>query len=328
VEHSLLFQVLSQSSESDLLIVMSLYESMVAFFGNEGVQLGIAVTGVFGITVGYEVVRSKRGLSGRRNQYTSAATMFIFLFLLAVGWVHQPFGGKDEPSIALTAGAGMQLFAFILLFLAPREDGADQRKEPRRAPADFGFLMIYALVARLWCTMKYDGYLPSDETGDGCIQTLEALAMQVAVVGLARQAIGFEECKRFLGGLAVAWVCALVCYGSLDWRPHVDRLYASTQYSELIAWLFMLDFARKATKNGTVGGMYVLPSFLNACCRAFFWVCAYSEMIPKTPIRLMAWFPAMIVAVQVLMAGVILSTGVLKDRRVLNLLPSIISDAV
>ena len=69
--------------------------------------------------------------------------MFMFLCVLATGYIHQPFGGKDEPSIMITAGAAMQLAAFILLFLAPREDGADMKKEPRRAPADFGLLMIY-----------------------------------------------------------------------------------------------------------------------------------------------------------------------------------------
>jgi len=311
--------------------LLTLFEmSVSAFFGNEGVQFGLAISGVFGLTVGYEVVRSRRGLSGRRNQYATAATMFMFLSCLATGYVHQPFGGKDEPSIMITAGAAMQLFAFGLLFLAPREAGADQRKEPRRAPADFGFLMIYALVARLWCTMKYDGYLPSDQTGDGCIQTLEALAMQVVVVGLARQITPtMEECGRFCAGFSGAWVCALLCYGSLDWRPWVDRLYASTQYSELIAWFLMLDFARKACKSGSMNSMYVLPSFLNACCRCYFWVSAYSEMSPKNPIRLMTCFPTVLVAMHVVMAGAILSIGIMKDLRVItNLLPSFTSDAV
>lgn len=303
-------------------------DGIKAFFGNEGVQFGLAITGIFGITVGYEVARSKRGVSGRRNQYASAATMFMFLCVLATGYIHQPFGGKDEPSIFITAGAAMQLCAFLLLFLAPREDGADMKKEPRRAPADFGLLMIYALVARLWCTMKYDGYLPSDQTGDGCIQTLEALAMQAVVVGLARQTISLEECKRFVIGFAVAWICALLCYGSLDWRPNVDRLYASTQYSELIAWVLMVDFARQASKYGKTASMYVLPSFLNACCRCFFWVSAYTEMAPKNPIRLMTWFPTVLVAMHIVMAGVILSIGVIKDKRMLNMLPNVVSDAV
>lgn len=285
----------------------------MGLFANEGVQFGFAILGVFGLAVLYEFAR--RGKTLQRDKYADTATVFMFLLLVVTGWVHQPFGGKDEPSIMLTAGAGMQLFAFGLIWLAPR-DISERKKEPRRAPAEFGLLMCYAHVCRVWATMKYDGYLPSDQTGDGCIQTLEALAMQVTVVGLARQEVSARECGRCAAGLGLAALFGLVCYGSLDYRPWVDRMYASTQYAELIGWLYMADFARSLRKNGLVNSIYVLPTVVNGACRAYFWYSAYAEIRPENPIRLMSLFPAVLLATQVAIMGVACSIGVLQDVRV------------
>lgn len=283
----------------------------MGFLGNEGVQFGFAVLGVSMLTVLYEYVRRRRGIKDQRDQYADMASAFIFLLLVAAGYIHQPFGGKDEPSIMLTAGAGMQLFAFILLWLAPRTE----HKAAPRAPAEFGLLMVLALLVRVWCTMKYEGYLPSDQTGDGCIQTLEFAAMQVAVVGLARQQITKEECRRWLSGLAAASAFAVVCYGNLDSRPWVDRAFAASQYAELIAWLYMADFARQKQRCAT----FILPSLVQAACRLYFWSCALPELGPQpgeVQIRLMWAFPAVLVGTHVALVAVILGIGALQDVRV------------
>jgi len=281
---------------------------------NEGLQFGIALAGVFALTGYYEYTKSKQRTNMRKDKFADGATCFIFLLTIAVMYIHKPFGDGDEPSIMITAGAAMQLFAFLLLWLAPMDV-----KDGQRAPAEFGMLMVFALVCRLWCTMKYDGYLPSDETGDGCIQTLEAVAMEVALIGVARAGVSLEEFKRFGSGLLGAGVFAMLCYGSLDYRPHVDRLYAATQYAELIAWFFMADFARKASRaNGRVNAIYVLPSFLQALCRCYFWVSAYVEIAPQNPIRLQVFFPTVLVGLHIVMALVILRIGVLQDLRVVE----------
>lgn len=287
--------------------------SAFGLLSNEGVQFGFAVAGVAVLATLYEyAARWRRGAKEQRDQYADMATVFIFLLLVAAGYIHQPFGGKDEPSIMITAGAGMQLFAFVLLWLAPRSQG--ESKKPR-APAEFGLLMVCALLARVWCTMKYEGYLPSDQTGDGCIQTLEFLSMQVTVVGLARQEIGLAACRRGLAALAAAVLCGQVCYGSLDSRPWVDRTFAATQYAEVAAWLYMADHARRGKSSAT----FVLPSLVQAACRLYFWICAYPELgiqPGEVQVRLQPLFPYVLVAVQASLAALIGGIGAMQDLRV------------
>merc|ERR1719498_1128035 len=105
--------------------------------------------------------------------------------------------------------------------------------------------------------MKYEGYLPSDQTGDRCIQT---------------------------------------------------RAFAATQYAELVAWLYMADFARRRRASAT----FVLPSLVQAACRLYFWACALPELGPQpgeVQIRLMPWFPAVLVGTHVALVAVILGIG-------------------
>lgn len=280
---------------------------------DEGILFGAAFVGVFAMTGVFEYARSKMGgVSKRKDKWADAATTFIFMLLLATGYVHKDFGGDDEPSILLTAGAGMQLFAMLLLWLAPHvfpEKGAP------KPPAEFGILVAFALCARVWCTMRFEGYLPSDQTGDGCIQTLEALAMQVCVIGLARNGIQQQELLRACGGLSVALALGCVCYGSLDHRPWVDRIYATSQYAEAAAWVLMADTARKSEKRSCI---YVLPSFVQTGCRGYFWLSAFPEIGTPNPAFLQYFFPHALLAAHLTMGIAILRVALFQDLRVME----------
>jgi len=280
---------------------------------DEGILFGVAIVGVLAMTGVFEYWRSKTGASSRKkDKWVDATTTFIFMMLLATGYVHKDFGGDDEPSIMLTAGAGMQLFAMMLLWLAPHVFPEKGQPKP---PAEFGLLVAYALLVRVWCTMRFEGYLPSDATGDGCIQMIEGIAMQVCVVGLARQGIQQEELQRAVKGLLVALVLGFLCYGSLDHRPWIDRAYASSQYGETVAWVMMVDYARKSEKRSAI---YVLPSFVSIGCRGYFWLSAYPEIAPVDPVWLMSWFPQALLATHAVMALAILRIAMFQDLRVLE----------
>lgn len=298
--------------------------SNAGFLQNEGVEFGIACTSVFVLTIAVEYIRYLRRQSHQvqkvdekprdlREQCANTASCFIFLLLTAAAYIRRPDDQKNDPSILLTAGAGLQLYAFCLLYAFPKA----VETSARRAPAEFGLLFIYALNARTWCTMMYNGYLPADETGDGCIQTLEALTLIVAAGGVIREGCSLSAVKRTAGALLVAWVCAFVCYGTLDRRPWVDRYYASSLYAELFAWALMLKQAYEVSKTETVDGIYLLPSFVQGVCRSYAWYAAFKALdLISTSRRthyvyLMAWFPAVIVTIHFGMSAIVSAIGAL-----------------
>merc|ERR550537_67997 len=100
----------------------------------------------------------------------------LYFVLVYAGAIFQP--KAEDPSILITFGAGTLLFSFVLLWVIPSKD-------PRPpAPAEFPLIMITALACRLSSTTRFLGYLPTDATGDGCYQALEAVALLVACRGL------------------------------------------------------------------------------------------------------------------------------------------------
>lgn len=285
---------------------------------NEGVEFGIATVSVFILTFVIEYIRHLRSKSDAkprdmREQCANTASCFIFLLLTAAAYIRRPDDQKNDPSILISTGAGLQLYAFCLLYLFPRTVDSTTR----RAPAEFGLLFVYTLLARTWCTMMYNGYLPADETGDGCIQMIEAATGIIAVVGLVREGVDGKAVLNTLGLLAISWACALVCYGALDHRPWVDRYYASSLYAELLAWVVMVRAANEVSKSQQVDGIYLLPAFVQAVCRSYAWYAAYvvMELIPaRNPqplIRLMEWFPLVIVLLHFSMSITIAGIGAL-----------------
>lgn len=290
---------------------------------NEGVEFGIACTSVFVLMLAVEYIRFLRRQSSDqkprdlREQCANTASCFIFLLLTAAAYIRRPDDQKNDPSILLTTGAGLQLYAFCLLYAFPRA----VESVARRAPAEFGMLFVYALNARTWCTMMYNGYLPADETGDGCIQTIEALTLVVAAGGVIREGVSLQAAKRTVAVLAASWVCAFFCYGTLDRRPWVDRYYASSLYAELFAWVLMLGQAYEVSKTASVDGIYLLPSFVQGVCRSYAWYAAFKALdlvsARTHPFSyLMAWFPVAIVVIHFGMSGIVAAIGALCIREV------------
>jgi len=268
---------------------------------NEGIEFGIATVSVFLLTIVLEYVRMRRTKqleNHTRNQFANAASCFIFLILTAAGYIHNPEG---DPSILITAAAGMQLFAVVLLYCAPRPPSPS-----RRAPGAFGLLLCYCLAARVYCTSYYSGYLPADETGDGCLQTLEGLAGLVVAFGLVREAPTGKDALAALKILAGIAVVSFLVFGELDHRVNIDRLYASSLYAELLAWVVMLQTIYHRSAED-VDGIFALPSFVQAACRAYTWAVAIGELTPKAvhnPIYFMDAFPVVSVGVHVGMLAV------------------------
>jgi hypothetical protein len=272
---------------------------------DEGVEFGIATAIIFLLLFGYEVMRSRReGKNLGREKYTNAATWGIFLFMGVAGHVHKP----EDPSILISAGAGMELLAFSLLYLAPRRPGVSG-DEPR-APADFGMLMVLALFSRLVVTTGWSGYLPVDATGDGCLQLIETITMYIALRGVFyRHEEGWKWSRvdadtksRVLFLCTLCFLGGQLVFGDLNRNCGADEAYAMSLYLELAAWSCFLAFAWRAHEG--INAMGFLPACVQAMCRGYFWYAAYGEAEVRSPRRLQALFPPVLLGTHVLMVAV------------------------
>jgi hypothetical protein len=264
---------------------------------NEGVAFGLCIAAVFLFIFAVELLRGQL----TKEIYANAATWGIFLILTAAGHVHTP----DDPSILITVGAAMQLLAFAV-WMAPQKD----KSSSARMPVEFGFLMSFALAIRISVTLVFDGYLPNDQTGDGCIQALEIIALIIIIYGLQREMREIDwapkaVAARVFGTMAVCGVISFFCFGDLDLNEinglRADEEYAFTIYMELASWCFMLYWMYEQKREG-VNSMFLLPSAIQAFSRAVYWYAAYSETAVLNPIRLQRYFNLVLVFVHAAMA--------------------------
>jgi len=256
---------------------------------DEGVMFGLLIAAVFLGLFAVEAIRVHRGKKTKikREQYASAATWGVFLILTCAGHVHKP----NDPSILITCGATMELLAFLLLWIAPRRP--EVSAGVARAPPDFAFLMVLLLALRLVVTSKWNGYLPVDRTGDGCIQVLQALSLAVSVYGLSLSS-PTKRVREITVAVAVSMAAGYLCFGDLDRNTGADEAYAMSIYLEVAAWLMMARFVL-GPHRADVNAAFLMPAAVQAFCNAYFWYAAHEETAVLRPVRLQRYFNTVLI---------------------------------
>jgi hypothetical protein len=224
----------------------------------------------------------------------TVAAWATFLILLYAGYIYQP--EAEDPSVTITFGAGIQLFSMLLLYVMPRQTDAPIGTRTGDS-AEFALLLALSMGLRLSSTCRFLGYLPTDATGDGCYQAMEALSMVLAFRGLLAMGLAPKQGMKCVASVAASMVLAVFCYGDLDRRPFWDRVYATSNYVEFAAYAFMSLSLLSAGSERTVPRQFLLPSMAQGYMRAGFWYLAMDEMIPQRPTKLMEYFPTVLVIV-------------------------------
>jgi len=272
---------------------------------DEGVMFGGLAAFIFVAVFAVEYYRAKKSSMKelRREQYVNASTWAIFLFLTASCYVRNP--REKDPSIFLTVGAGLNLFAMCLLYIVPRRDGEVNERtveltgsKEARAPGEFGMLFSLALVIRIFVTMKWNGYLPSDQTGDGCIQLLEFMTVVITAGStiFREKTLSKQVALRTAAGSFAALMVSCVLYGGLDHNVFADRSYAFCIYLELVAWCFMLHYVLSHHEE-YANSLYLLPSGVAAACQMYFWIAVLREHTANID-KAQGWFGYALVGVQ------------------------------
>jgi hypothetical protein len=235
------------------------------------------------------------------ERYGQVSIWGVILVLLVSWVVHRPEDREIGPSILITMGAALQLLAFGLLYLAP---------DAYRAPKEFGVIMAVAIVPRIVVTMLRNGYLPVDDTGNGCIQFMEFLAFLFAMYGVRRGKSMSNPQSCYLA----IFICAILgylCCGELDHLPVADETYAFTIYCEVAAWFFMTKLFTPIRGPAPAA---ILPAACQAFCRAGFWFVALEDVRVKDPVRLQPIFPEVLMGAHVLIGILALNVSCFKAK--------------
>jgi hypothetical protein len=282
-------------------LAMKLYESSPpSQAGAAGKRFALLVAGIVLIFLLAENFNKIRMIPSRLKQDKKTVLAWaLYAGLMYSGAILQP--RAEDPSILITFGAGTLLFSFVLLWVIPSKD-------PRPpAPAEFPLIMITALAFRLSSTTRFLGYLPTDATGDGCYQALEAVALLVACRGLAAVGVSLRQARNVLLTVATCSTLGYFCHGDLDQRPLWDRAYASSIFMEFMAWGFLAPLMLRRRDDKPTS--FLLPAAGQAAIRAVFWFLAADEMASARPQHLMAYFPQAVVWMSMITAlGLLLLT--------------------
>lgn len=277
---------------------------------NGGVKFGFIVAALIGAVLLAQYGQRVKSLppATRQIEVLHVAAWATFLAMGLVGLFAAPSSPVGDPSALLTVGAAFQLFGFVMQWLVPARGGV--AVSAHRA-ADFGVLMSVSFALRLSSTLRFQGYLPVDATGDGCYQLLEGLALAVALVGLLRSGITRWAALRSFGVLAASAGLATQCYGDLDNNVVADRVYACSVYVEVAAWIALAAVPMWHDGRRRFAGSFLVPAVVQAACRATFWICAFKEVRPIHPRLLMAYFPTVVIVAYVAVGALALLMGLL-----------------
>jgi len=227
----------------------------------------------------------------------------IFAVCAMFGLVFQP--EAEDPSIVVCFGAGIQMFSLSLFWLLPRKASKPDAVNGNGDSPAFAMLMMVVLMLRLPCTLRFQGYLPTDQSGDGAYQLFEFVTLLLAIRGLARTGLTTKDGIYAAAALTMSILLALVCYGDLNRRQFADRAVAASMYIEVCAWGFLVYATITSGADRTIPSSFLPPALVQACCRTYFWYLASSEMAPQKSKLLMDYFPDAIVAVHFAMCGLI-----------------------
>merc|ERR1740117_2646905 len=153
----------------------------------------------------------------------------VFAVFMMCGVVHQP--DVEDPSITITFGAAFQLFSLCLFWLLPRKASQPGATNGTGDSAPFAMIMMVVLSLRLSCTLRFQGYLPTDQSGDGCYQCMEIMTLILSVHGLSRTGLTTKEGLRAAGAITASVLLGSVCYGDLNSRPFADHAIVAAHFA-------------------------------------------------------------------------------------------------
>jgi len=215
-----------------------------------------------------------------RTRENGMIVMSYVVFALCSLVVVQHFSDLDS-SLSLTAGSGLQCFAFYLLL---------QKTRVQRSVAGISSKMlemyVLAFFFRLHATLFREGYLPVDKSGDWVYQAADVASLLIAIQLLycvhKKYAETFQSYHDSLDVWKAVPVCilgAIFVHGNLNQSRYFDTVWTLGMNFDTIALapqLYMM--ARKGGEVEALNAHFVAAIFASCCCKFAFWRTSYTEV--------------------------------------------------
>jgi hypothetical protein len=173
------------------------------------------------------------------SEKSQSGLMLVYVaFLTAAGYVYHVIAGQEFSSL-LTLSAVFQCLAFSLLGVQIIGKDSAAGISAKSLGLD-----AFALASRLSSTLFFDGYLPSDQTGDWIYQAFDCVSLAMVlwvlyrVFSATRTTYEADEDAFPAMPLAVAvLVLAAVFHGNFDESPIFDTLWMCGVFASAVSVL-------------------------------------------------------------------------------------------
>jgi len=173
------------------------------------------------------------------SEKSQSGLMLVYVaFLTAAGYVYHVIAGQEFSSL-LTLSAVFQCLAFSLLGVQIIGKDSAAGISAKSLGLD-----AFALASRLSSTLFFDGYLPSDQTGDWIYQAFDCVSLAMVlwvlyrVFSASRTTYEADEDAFPALPLAVAvLVLAAMFHGNFDESPIFDTLWMCGVFASAVSVL-------------------------------------------------------------------------------------------
>jgi len=241
-----------------------------------------------------------------RTRENGMIAMSYVVFALCSMVVVQHFSDLDS-SLSLTAGSGLQCFAFYLLL---------QKTRVQRSVAGISSKMlemyVLAFFFRLNATLFREGYLPVDKSGDFVYQSADVASLLILLqliycVQKRNKATYQAEFDTLPIWRALPGCIALgvVLRGSLNHSLYYDTMWCTAMNIDTIAMLPQLwMLVRKGGEVEALTSNYIASIFFSRLCVLSFWWQGYVEINskPDVPSVLSGYWVVAAHSIQVLLS--------------------------
>jgi len=255
----------------------TLRKAMASAMADKSVALTLGaqdLLSMFGVELGY----SEKQLEQNAFQillYQSFAVVVIVLWSLFSDW---------QFSSVITLSSAVQVLAYMMLWIQIRKTSS-----VAGISKNMLLLQVFSVVARLSSTCFYNGYLPTDRSGQHLYQALDLLCLGLVMSLL--WAVSFahkhtydaqsDSCHMWWMPLAAAAIAFLV-HPSLNNSTIGDMYWTTALWLESFSMVPQIWMMSRKRLHGSLSHHFVAATFVARVLVAAFWFHVYPELKLRT----------------------------------------------
>jgi len=222
-------------------------------------------------------------LCSTKNRESIGVLSAYVTFLLSVIVVIRQFSDGDFSAV-LTLGAGVQCLGFTILAMKIRDQKSVAGMSGRTLQ-----MYVLVLVIRLTSTLKKNGYIPIDKSGDWVYQAADIVTLSIVLHLLYRVFVSHKATYDEANDSFPIWPCVPPClllaaliHADLNNSFFYDTVWTASANLDTIALLPQLwMLAKKGGEVDALTSHFVAALVVSRFCAFSFWFYGYPELAPR-----------------------------------------------